>query len=141
MTKATNLEVAWTTGDYELRAETILHLGAMCISMSPSHALETALDEDLPEIQEALEVSSFPYGESVHEVVDFLIEEEIAGFLVRMATPVPKDIEPSGSYGYNWGHFTSKWFYGEDIADIYRQAEKWRVEYLRGKGVPHALEW
>lgn len=58
--------------------------------------------------------------------IDWMLENNIQGFLVQVATPVMTHKEKSSSY--SWGYYNTHWVYGDTLDDVAKHAVAWALE-------------
>lgn len=59
-------------------------------------------------------------------ICDVIFEKNPVGFLLLAATPIPKDFTETGGYRTSgFGHYTTKWFYAEDLEKFASDAVDW----------------
>lgn len=125
------MDVTQKLFDATVRAETIIHLASMAYEEDSWAEVvrEVVSDYGDDEICDLLEIS----GDLDEQEIQWAVcESGKTGFLIQMATPVPKyhpDSDNDGSYTFSWGHYATKWFYGDDILTIYEDGIKWAEEY------------
>lgn len=56
-------------------------------------------------------------------VKTWIMEHEKYGFLVQVATPVCRNTGHGVSY--SWGHYKTKWIYGETITEVVERTKVW----------------
>ena len=117
----------------DIRAETIIHLGTMCLSEGLSEPAHDAFCYDDEEVWRAIglpRANEWVDGEYVFE--SGFIAEELAkhgklGWLVKFAPVVHYDLS-GGGISPSLAGYSEKWFYGETFEACCQQAITWRAE-------------
>ncbi|MDD2319148.1 MAG: hypothetical protein PHO83_03755 [Geobacteraceae bacterium] len=52
--------------------------------------------------------------EETDALLEWLLDNNKLGFLLRMATPIMRHADHGATY-YSWGSYSTKWFYGETL--------------------------
>lgn len=125
----TNSELATAMLEADLRAETVIHLASQVVDEALPREVQDAFEADLIEIAPLLGLDPTPVCEDTRELSSSLSDIGKFGFLVRMATPVPRRMTAT-SYHFSWGCYQCRWFYGESLDDIYADALRWHTEYI-----------
>ncbi|MCP8687724.1 hypothetical protein [Marinobacterium sedimentorum] len=123
--------------DHNLRAETIIHIGAMCTSVPMADIATEAFQEDWDELWNALGVTRTPHDVDDESICSALMHAGRRGFLIQIGTPVPQGFTEDGSYVWSWGHYQLKWFYGDSVEGAFEAAAQWQEKYIEAK---HAKE-
>lgn len=114
-----------------IQMEAIIHLGSMCHDADrwSDIALE-AFMEDSEAIWEALGIDAPEDEDDLEMITEKLTDEGIDGFLVKVATPVPKDVR-DGSWSLSWGSYTTEWLFAESYEECCKQAIDWRNALIK----------
>lgn len=119
--------------DNNLRTEEIIHLATMCSTDPMADAAEEAFNDCWDQIMQALKLD-IPRETDLSELGSLLMQENLYGFLVSIGTPVPITFNDDGSYiNGGFGHYATKWFYADNMADIFAQAVQWKTAYINQK--------
>ena len=121
-------EIGQLMFDTTMRAERILHFASQGMEDSFPDDLKNAFESDWEDIWKAVGIDE-PENEENWAIAETLINSNKLGFLVQMATPVPKDVGEHG-YSYSWGFYQMKWFYGESLDEVYKAAGQWQESYI-----------
>jgi hypothetical protein len=96
------------------------------------HAALPDLDEDVSivEFLAAFGIQAAFVTMETDEFVEYVIDKNLTGLLVNVATPVREyfEGEDSNSYSFSWGHYSTEWLYGEDLAALLPKIEAWIKE-------------
>ncbi|AEA65724.1 hypothetical protein KDW40_19185 [Burkholderia cenocepacia] len=126
MSKELNSKLTESAIDRNWRIETILHVGTMSPDESLPEALERALEDDTLDIALAIGLSRRKALEiDVEALLEHMRHKHAFGLLVNAATPVREYTGDDGTYFSSWGHYSTQWFYGEDLAEIQPKIEAW----------------
>lgn len=68
------------------------------------------------------DASSWELGDMINSWLEYVNK---LGFLVKLASPV---YDEKG--GHSWGHYRTKWFYSENLEDLYDIGEKWADSFI-----------
>lgn len=124
------------------RMDKMFHLGAMTGDESLPPALQDAIDEDLEEIAIAIGLSKRRAAElDAYELLERIRLRSQWGFLVHAATPVRRYIDDSDTCQLSWGAYYTRWVYGEDLASVVQEIQKWVRQCIaddRKKSAPQA---
>lgn len=128
MTKKINEQITGSARENVWRFEAIFHLGAIAQHDSLPPACRDAIDEELVEIAKAVGVpGKKALRMETDEFVEYVLDKNLTGLLVNVATPVREYFEghDSNSFGFSWGHYGTEWLYGEDLAALLPKIEAW----------------
>ncbi|MGY6257266.1 hypothetical protein ACXIVK_27795 [Paraburkholderia caledonica] len=131
MSKKINEQIAESARENEWRFEGMFHLGALAQHDALPSVFRDAIDEDLVEIAKAVGV---PGTKALRmedgEFVEYVLDKNLRGMLVQVATPVREYFEgdDSNSYSFSWGHYGTAWLYGEDLEALLPKIEAWVKE-------------
>lgn len=73
------------------------------------------------------------------DLLEYLMERRVLGYLVQVATPVMEQ-HGSQSSTFSWGYYNTRWLYAEDLAGIVDQAEAWATERRRAEAKRAGLD-
>lgn len=119
-----NQELIENLFEASVRAETIVHIGAMALQDGWSSSVEEAFEEDLDEVVDALSIP-LTFDMEKDEIVEMLHDKGKLGWLVKFSTPIPSHFHKSG-WSFSWGMYTSEWFYGDDFEELCKKAIQWK---------------
>lgn len=111
-----------------IRVDALVHLATSGTQGALHNTVEDHFKNEWDEIWAAIGLKA-PEDEDADAIACTLVDHNHLGFLVNVATPVPKNITETG-YSYSWSNYTSKWFYGEDLEAVYETAMEWQAEYM-----------
>ena len=121
--------------DNNIRPDAIIHLGLQCIDEDswPDRA-EDAFDDDSDQIWEAIGMAPPEGGQyEKWEIVEQLIANRKLGFLIKFATPVPRDFTANGYSTNGWGNYTTRWIYADNLEGACKKAIEWHRDYIQRK--------
>lgn len=140
-----NLDLTKSLFVNNVRINTIIHVGG---AMAVEERLPDAFDEFISE-ELSLDNNPFPvpipkdwvvegeYYNDNYDVLEWIKDYCIYGFLICVHTPVirPKDIDldEDGEYmgsTYTWGHYKTKWIYGEDFYKATEKGIQWAKDVM-----------
>jgi len=127
-----NSDLVQRLNNLSIRAGQVIHLGgqiACCDQRSDFCEVIHDYSERIAE-QCGLDLPSEAVEDD--ELIEYILESKQFGFLVQMETPFPTNIK-AYSYSASWGMFTSKWFYGDDLDQIYTDSIEWRNAFVDKK--------
>ena len=108
----------------------ILNLGIQCMEDCFADHAEDCINSDWEEIWAAVGIEPPHPDESDNEDIAYHLQAcGKSGYLVRFATPIPRDITTS-SFRFSWGMYTTQWIYSETIQDACNKAIEWRRGYI-----------
>lgn len=122
--------------DNSIRPEQIIHLGTQCVHDFDEWEsdLSDLFADYLEDICEAIGIEpTEELDDDMTNLPSFLVDSGKPGFLVRFATPVPKQFYSSGGYSWSWGHYTTKYIYGDTYEEACKKAMKWQADYIATK--------
>jgi hypothetical protein len=114
------------------RIESMIHLGGMVTSDSVPDAIDDLLQEDddtllhvfpdMPEwVKEELN-DRLMRGSAFSE---WLSQTGKLGFVVQFATPVMRHLGTCGATHYSWGHYYTRWTYGDTLEEALQFGLAW----------------
>lgn len=131
-----NKQLTQELWDANARIESMIHIGGMA---ADGDSLPNVLEDLLQEDDETL-AHAFPDMPAwVKEVLDDRHERGPAfsewvhrsgklGFVVQFATPVMSNVDEHGGGTYSWGHYYTRWTYGETLEEAASNALAWVAE-------------
>ena len=116
-----------------IRAETIIHLAAMCMDDSWPSEVQDAFQDDWERIWPALGLDE-PDTEDREEIASRLFLKKRLGFLVKVATPIPRNFsKDSSAYQFSWGIYATEWIYDDSLEAVYEKAAAWQERLIEEK--------
>jgi|GEM_PF-5690668 len=116
--------------DCNLRAGWIVHLAAAGDCISP--LVRAAFVEAEHDIWQAMGWEPAP-GMVLEQALAECVAGGRGGFVVEMQAITPRNVRgPAGRVAWDgsWSDYQTRWFYGDDLADVYSQAQAWWAESL-----------
>ncbi len=119
------------------RAEDIIYLAA-CFADECNRPMERLLDDiccDDEDIKRVLGdvpervIDMWTHGEC-DALLEYVYHNNRLGFAVKFATPVTKPYKESGVLSYSWGHYYTRWVYGDTLDDAFEAGFAW-VDEMR----------
>jgi len=116
-----------------IQVEQVIHMGTMCCEGDrwPSDVQDAFMEEG-DEIWEAIGIEPPDHDDDIGLLTDEFEDRDIHGFLIKAATPVPRNIREDG-FGISWSSYTTTWIYGLTYIDCCKKAIKWRDAYIEKK--------
>jgi hypothetical protein len=131
MTKKINEQITESARENGWRFEGVFHLGAIVQHDSLPPAFRDAINEELVEIAKAVGIpGKKALRMDADEFVEYVVDKNLMGLLVNVATPVREyaESDDSNSYAFSWGHYGTEWLYGDDLAALLPKIEAWVTE-------------
>lgn len=116
-----------------IRTELIIHLPTMLSQDSfPDVAKEAFMEDDPDIVWEAIGVEP-PYDlDDEGLIFEHLMDHRKTGFLVKFATPVPKDIK-NDCHRLSWSYYATQWIYADTYQEACDRATEWRSQFIDRK--------
>jgi hypothetical protein len=114
--------------DHSIRAESVLHLGTMCMDDAWPSIASDAFEFDCEEVWQAIGIAD-PESDETEELSEYLRDSRKFGFLIQFATPVPQQFYENG-HSFSWSSYTTKWIYDEVFSEACRKAIEWNAKYI-----------
>jgi hypothetical protein len=127
------------------RFQKLIWLPAAMVSGSVTEDLREAIVDDLyqgdnkqilsklPKLTPLLSTQEEPGEDWIAEALD-----GASGYFCLLARPVPSSFHGSKeSHSYSWGHYATRWVYGEDMGELTALAEAFSEEILEQEYARH----
>jgi hypothetical protein len=120
--------------DNTVRFESVIYLAG---ALAQADSLPCDLRELLEMEDDATLLQAFPgfplalrYEEDclIELAAEWLIDANILGFLVKAATPVMTYHKESDTSYFSWGHYRTRWVYGESMDEVVIKVIGWAME-------------
>lgn len=138
--------------DLTIRVEKMTHIGMNLCAEPMGDVIDDFLGEVDEDIARDLEpampgitglVEGDDDGSRQDVFVELVTRHALYGFLVEVSTPEMrphiKDDGTASGGSFSWGVYSSRWFYGETLAQVMEQVKPW-VEGLRAEELSLALK-
>lgn len=126
--------------DGNIRIENLFHMELVTACDSMPESFWEVFNDDHEEVLKAIglrnkDISGYADLESKSELMDFLLDNKVTGFLIHFSTPVPRDFEfrDDGEFvccSSGWGISTWSFAFGSTLEDALEQAIKVQQEYF-----------
>lgn len=126
-----NKEINQQLEDASARIESMLHIGGMVTNI---YTIPEALRDMLRDQEDLAQVIPGVPPEVIEEIdrddfdafSEWAIDNDKLGFLVQFATPVMKHHTTGRTY--SWGHYGTRWVYGETLEEAVKTGLEWVAE-------------
>jgi hypothetical protein len=118
------------------RIEALIHIGGMLTDPdSLPNAIERLLEEDddtlshaFPDIPDWVKEALDDLAERGYAFFEWAHQNNKLGFVVQFATPVMRDVDGDGGGTFSWGHYCTRWVYGETLEEAAKRGLEWVAE-------------
>jgi len=126
-----NKEISSLFFENTIRAEKVINFATQCVGDSFSSDVSESINDDWESIWEQVGCYEPEYRDD--EAISYhLFNNNKLGFLIKFATPVPKNFKENG-YDFSWGYYATKWIYAETLEKACQAAVEWAEDYISKK--------
>lgn len=129
--KVDNKEISSLFFENTIRAEMVINFAIQCVGDSFSSDVSESINDDWELIWEQVGCSEPEYRDD-ESIAWHLFNNNKFGFLIKFATPVPRNFKENG-FEFSWGYYATKWIYAETWDKASQLAVEWAEEYISNK--------